>query len=70
MSYPGIGSGNTQTNDERVAEVRRILTLLDQCDCTSMSDREVAFIADMEVATAVEPKQLWWLRDLKTKYGE
>ena len=70
MAYPGSGSGNTQTADERRAEANRVLEIV-KSSIDAMTVKEADFVTDMlESDAPISPKQLWWLRDIKAKYCE
>jgi hypothetical protein len=66
MSYHDL-SECTLSQDERVAEKDRIITMLaDMQDELTPKERE--FITKMESYSWVSVKQLFWLRDIKDKY--
>jgi hypothetical protein len=72
MAYFGECKG-TQTPDERRLEADRILKIFEECgvDSSCMNDREGEFITKMgDPDATVSPKQLLYLRDLKSKYAE
>ena len=66
MSYHDL-SGCTLTADERLAEKDRIMAILDREPEDHFSRREQEFIEQMNDATFVSIKQLFYLRDLKDK---
>ena len=66
MSYHDL-SECTLTADERLAEAQRILTIIEREPEDHFSRREQDFIAQMNDATFISVKQLFWLRDLKDK---
>jgi len=70
MGYFGECKG-TQTPDERRAEADRIIKILNQfVSADSYTDTELRLLENMDGGTPVSPKQLLWLRDIKTKYAE
>ena len=66
MSYHDL-SGCTLTADERLAEKDRIMAILAREPEDHFSRREQEFIEQMNDATFVSIKQLFYLRDLKDK---
>lgn len=68
MSYHDLSSC-TLTDDERVAEKDRILRiLLERITPSQMTEKEAEFIGKMDDARSVSVKQLFYLRDINSKY--
>ena len=66
MSYHDL-SECTLTADERLAEAGRIVRIVTENPVDNFTQREIDFIHQMDHATFVSVKQLFWLRDLKDK---
>ena len=69
MTYHPLTKETGGNADDNFAESRRILKILDDyANTDEMTSAEQGFIAQMESAEGVTPKQLLWLRDIKDKY--
>lgn len=55
--------------DDRRAEADRLLQMLEPYQ-DQLEAKESSFIAGMLMNEPVSPKQLFWLRDIKSKYAE
>ena len=70
MAYHPLANDTGGTADDRRAEADRILKMLYDHDAfDDMTAKEQEFINDMDNGP-VTPKQLFWLRDIKSKYLE
>jgi hypothetical protein len=59
------------TPEARREEADRIIDILfHEISPESMEGKEADFIEQMEADGRVSPKQLFWLRDIKSKYAE
>jgi hypothetical protein len=70
MSYNNLGEC-TLTSDERVAERDRIMLMFEgkESIVEHMNDNEISFLKKIEFSPFVTIKQLFWLRDIWSKYG-
>ena len=68
MSYHSLSTESGGSDDDRRAEADRILEILKRCD-PDYTDKERNFIAGRRRGPISVP-QLFWLRDLKSKYAE
>jgi hypothetical protein len=69
MTYHDLSTDSGSTSLERKEEAKRIIDIITDCvDISSMTTKESDFISDMIDATEVSVKQLFWLRDIKSKY--
>ena len=69
-----LGNESTQTSDERRAEANRIIKIIIECDLvmSDLTSTESSFVTRLadDPTASVSPKQLYWLRDIKSKYCE
>ena len=77
MSYHPLANDTGGTLEDRRNEADRILTILSEhASPEAMSEREARFVAEQmgrsndHASWSVSPKQLFWLRDIKSKYAE
>jgi hypothetical protein len=66
MGYHDL-SESTLTDDERLAEAGRIVSRLES-SIDQLTPTERKFVLSMNDAVYVSVKQLFWLRDLLSKY--
>lgn len=69
MAYHSLSTESGGDGDDRRAEADRILKILGACDSSLFSDAERAFVIGRRRGP-VSVKQLFWLRDIKSKYAE
>jgi len=62
--------GSQLSPDERVTEKNLIMRMIEGASQDTLSERETAFLSDMELAIVVTPRQLAWLRQIKDKVME
>lgn len=66
MGYHDL-SECTLTPDERIAEMLRITTRLEDV-FDSLTPTEAKFVSQIQTSNYVSVKQLFWLRDINEKY--
>jgi len=66
MTYSNL-TKLTLTADERLVEATRILRILKEDGLDQFSQREQAFLEQMDEAAFVTERQLLWLRDILGK---
>ena len=69
MAYRESDGGNTQTPDERRAEMNRLLLIVDRLSLEPCDPTELRFIADMRKwpNRPISQGQLYWMRSLKDR---
>lgn len=67
MTMPSGVTGGSQI--DAVDEAHRICNMLLQYE-EMMTPKENSFVGEMLGCKFCSPKQLFWLRDIKTKYAE
>lgn len=71
MTYRATDESSTQTAAERASEAKRILDMGIRDRAERMTQRERDFLASITTQACtgdVSIKQLWWLRDLHSRY--
>lgn len=63
---PGESGGSEQS---RVDEAHRICEIIDSYE-ELLTPKELKFFGEMRLCRTCTPTQLFWLRDIKTKYAE
>lgn len=68
MTHPLVRESGGSADDRR-AEADRLVKMIESY-YDQLTPREVDFVAGVEGEGPVSPKQLFWLRDIKSKYAE
>ena len=68
MVYHPLSDDTAQTPERRREEAETHLAVLNDV-VAQMTDTEQTFIGDMQIRDFCSVKQLFWLRDLREKYG-
>ena len=68
MAYHPLANDTGGTADDRRAEADRIIQILSEnIEFEELAPNEQKFIGNMQEGSAVSPKQLFWLRDIKDR---
>ena len=71
MAYHSLANETGGTADDRRAEADRIISMLiSNRVYDALTEKESEFVQRVENNVPISPKQLFWLRDIKSKYLE
>lgn len=68
MAYHPLTRQTGSDEQDRRLEANRILNMLAEVDAKRFTTKEDTFIGNMRQGGKVEPKQIFWLRDIASKY--